>query len=212
MTAKEALATIKGLLKTKFSEEETGKFEISKLSDGTEVQYSKLEAGGDFSILDKDGVANPAPAGEYELEDARIVVVTEPGKIAELKDKSAEAEDPKEGEQQAQKMAESDPVAGGGAAVLDWSDRIQDLQRQLTWVVEAYANLKNAMTAFKADTNNVITQVVGFMEIVAGEDKEGAATPPKQTVFSEQKKKKEGARQKALDAFAAFSEKVKEKK
>jgi hypothetical protein len=198
MTAKEALATIKGLLKIKLSEEEAGKFETGKLSDGTEVQYSKLEAGGDFSILDKDGAATPAPAGEYELEDARIVVVIEPGKIAELKDKAG---DP---------PVEEDTKPDEMVAAL--SLQVAELLSTVTAQAGIITSLQETVKTFKADTNNVITQVVGFMEIVAGEDKEGAATPPKQTVFSEQKKKKEDARQKARDAFAAFSEKVKEKK
>lgn len=208
MTAKEALSTIKNLLKTKFSEEPAQEFEASKLSDGTAIEVSKLEAGGDFIIIAADGTKTPAPAGEYELEDARIVVVAEPGKIAEVKDKASE-EAPKQEEQQ---MAEEGAPAGAGAASLDWSQRIEDLQRQLTWVVEAYATLKNAMTSFKADTNEVLQKLVGFVEVLASEEAEPPANTPKQTVFSDQKKKKEEAKQSAVAAFKAFGEKIKEKK
>jgi hypothetical protein len=213
MTPKEALASIKNLLKAKFSEEAASEFEASKLSDGTAIEISKLESGGDFLIVAADGNKTPAPAGEYELEDARIVVVTEPGKIAEVKDKATEtpAEEKKPEEQ---KMAEEAPAAeGSGAAGLDWSSRIQDLERQLTWVVEAYATLKNAMTAFKADTNVVLTSVVGLVEQIASEETGDVVTQPKQTVFSsdEKRKKKEEAKQKTAAAFAAFSDKLKEK-
>jgi len=214
MTAKEALASIKNLLKAKFGEDSTEQFEAGKLSDGTVIEVSKLEAGGDFLIVAADGTKTPAPAGEYELEDARIVVVTEPGKIAEIKEKAA-AEAPKdEQQQQEQKMAEGDPApAGGGAAQLDWSERIKDLERQLSWVVEAYSTLKNAMTAFKSDTNTVLTPLVGLVEQIASEETQSAANPPKQTVFaSDQKNKKDEAKKKSQEAFAAFREKLKEKK
>lgn len=216
MTAKEALASIKNLLKTKFSEEGSQKFEAGKLSDGTAIEYSTLDAGGDLMIVAADGTKAPAPVGEYELDDARVIVVTEPGKIAEVKDKAAE-EAPKDGaqQQQQQKMAEGDPAAeAGGGGKVDWTERLKDMERQLGWLAESIATLKNAMQTFKADTNTVLTSVVGLVEQIASEETDDAARPPKQTVFSsdEKRKKKEEAKKRTAEAFAAFSEKLKEKK
>ena len=197
MTAKEALASIKNLLKAKFGEESAEQFEASKLSDGTVIEVSKLEAGGDFVIVAADGTKSPAPAGEYELEDARILVVTEPGKIAEIKEKTTE-EEPKE-----------EPAQNEMVAAL--SLQVAELQRTVASQAGTIAGLQTSMQTFKADTNSVLTSVVGLVEQIASEETEPPVKEPKQTVFSDHKKKKDDAKKKSVDAFAAFREKLKEK-
>src|SRR4051812_33475335 len=98
MTRKEAILKIKTLLTATFADESTEvKAEdatTGKLSDGTMVEFSKLEVGGDLSIVAADGVKAPAPIGEYEMEDGTVVSVTEVGKIAAITESGA----PKEAE------------------------------------------------------------------------------------------------------------------
>ena len=57
------------------------------------IQYEgdTLEAGGRVWIVAEDGTEVPLPVGEYELEDKKIMVVKEEGRIAELKDPAAKA-------------------------------------------------------------------------------------------------------------------------
>lgn len=213
MNAKEALLSIKNLLKTAFADDAPA-VETGKLSDGTVIEYSKLEAGGDISIVGADGAKTPAPAGEMELEDGRIIVVTEAGKIAEVKDAAAEPAQLTEEQVAAAKLAAGDPPAEGaaGKSGIDWSERIKDMQRQLAWQAESIASLKNAMQTFKADTKGVLTSTLAFMEEVAAQETGAPINQPKQTVFTENKKKKEEALAKTQASFKAFSERLKETK
>lgn len=83
MNAKEALVQIKQLL---FSEaEKKAAFALveGKLVDGTMVAYD-LETS-EIYVIGEDGVQIPAPVGEHQLESGEIVIVTEAGKIAEVK-------------------------------------------------------------------------------------------------------------------------------
>lgn len=197
MNAKEALLSIKNLLKTAFADDAPAT-ETGKLSDGTVIEYSKLEAGGAISIVAADGTKTPAPAGEMELEDGRIVVVTEAGKIAEVKDAAAKEE-----------MADETPTEEKKpASGIDWSERIKDMERQLAWQAESIASLKNAMQTFKADTRAVLTSTMEFMEQVAEQETGTPIKQPKQTVFTETKTKKEAALVKTQGAFKAFRERL----
>lgn len=210
MTPKEALIKIKSLLKTSFNDDAASqKFESGKLSDGTLIEYSKLEAGGDITIIAADGTKSPAPVGNYELEDGRIVVVSEAGKIAEVKDAAAAADVPKEdqAQQQQQQMAEGDPAAAGDGAKVDWSERIKDLQRQLAWQAESIATLKNAMQSFKESSSKTFTAFMEFLEA----DQAVAISNPKQTVFSDVKDKKDTAKGNFLKAYSNFQKTLKEK-
>lgn len=82
------------------------------------IQYEgdTLEVGGRVWIVAEDGTEVPLPVGEYELEDKKVLVVKEEGKVAEVKDPSgtAPAEDPKKpaapapkGEKEAPKAIEN---------------------------------------------------------------------------------------------------------
>lgn len=88
MTTSEALETIKSLLFTENKPEQKFAMVEGKLVDGTIVKYD-LETGVIFTI-GADGADVPAPVGEHELETGEIVVVTEEGKIAEVKKKEVE--------------------------------------------------------------------------------------------------------------------------
>ncbi|WP_343668725.1 hypothetical protein [Chitinophaga sp.] len=212
MTAKEALTKIKTLLTTAFNDEGAGqKFESGKLSDGTMIEYSKLEAGGDISVVGADGTKTPAPVGNYELEDGRIVVVSEAGKIAEVKDAAKAAEpaaDQQQQQAQTQQMAEGDPAtpaAGGGA--VDWTQAIKDMKASIAWQAERIASLQNAMQTFKDASSKTFTAFMEFLEA----DQATAITNPKQTVFSDAKTKKDAAKTNFMKAYGAFQDKLKEK-
>lgn len=86
MTTKEALKEIKNLF-TKFN---VDKFELTegKLVDGTIVYYDLTSK--EIYISGADGEKVPAPVGEHELESGDIVIVTEEGKIADIKKKDDE--------------------------------------------------------------------------------------------------------------------------
>lgn len=66
------------------------KLEQMKLDDGvTVLEADAFEAGNPVAIVAEDQMI-PLPVGEYSLEDGRILVVTEEGMIAEVKEADTE--------------------------------------------------------------------------------------------------------------------------
>jgi hypothetical protein len=77
-----------------FLEEEV-KLEIEgRLADGTVIYTNAAEwsMGVDVYTKDENGVAVPLMAGEYVLEDGRVVVIGEDTKIAEIREVEVEEE------------------------------------------------------------------------------------------------------------------------
>ena len=65
--------------------------ETMMLKDGvTILEAESFEAGQSVMIVAENGDKVPAPVGDHELEDGRILVITEEGKIAEIKDAMVE--------------------------------------------------------------------------------------------------------------------------
>jgi hypothetical protein len=68
------------------------KFEQMTLENGAVLEAESFEAGNEvFVISGEDRVA--APIGEHLLEDGRVLVITEEGVIAEIKEAAADAEE-----------------------------------------------------------------------------------------------------------------------
>lgn len=84
---KEALKTIKTFLGMEI------KLEQMKLMDGaTVIEADSFEPGQSVMILVPESEAVPLEVGEFELEDGRILVVSEQGIIGEIKEAAAEEE------------------------------------------------------------------------------------------------------------------------
>lgn len=67
------------------------KFEQVTLENGAVLEAEVFEAGNEvFVVSGEDRV--PAPVGEHTLEDGRVLVITEEGIIAEIKEAAAEEE------------------------------------------------------------------------------------------------------------------------
>ena len=67
------------------------KLEQAKLDNGTIIEADTFESGVEVFIVTEDEKV-ALPVGEYALEDGKILVVTEDGIIAEIKDAEAEEE------------------------------------------------------------------------------------------------------------------------
>ena len=83
------------------------KLEEMKLENGTVVSAETFEKGSEiFIVTDDEKVA--MPVGEYILEDGRLVVVSEEGIIADVREVSDEvpAKETKEGEEITEDLAE----------------------------------------------------------------------------------------------------------
>ena len=84
--------------------------EKMELENGTVLESDSFESGAEvFIIVDEDKVA--LPVGEYETKDGKVIVVSEEGVIAEIKDSSEEEEAPVEEAPVEEDMAEDEEVA-----------------------------------------------------------------------------------------------------
>lgn len=82
------------------------KFETVMLVDGvTEVTIEPaVEVGAAVVLTSEDGTPVPAPAGEYELQDGRVLVVAEEGVLGEIKEAIQEEPMANENPEQADKV------------------------------------------------------------------------------------------------------------
>ena len=79
------------------------KLEQQTLENGTIIEAESFEVGQEvFIISDDEKVA--VPAGEYQLEDGRILVVNEGGEIAEIGAKEEEEVEAKDEEKEEEKQ------------------------------------------------------------------------------------------------------------
>lgn len=86
MNAKEQLNKVRTLLGLEI------KLEQMKLDNGTVLEAESFETGKEVFVL-AEGDKIPVPAGEYSLEDGKVLVVAEDGIIGEVKEM---ADEPKE--------------------------------------------------------------------------------------------------------------------
>lgn len=192
MTKKDALNKIFGLIKKTMFADETPPV---KLATGDIVQ-STLEPGSPIAIVNAEGAAVPAPVGEYELEDARIVVVTEEGIVAEVKEAEpveASTETPA-------------PTAEAMAAV---EQQLAEAKVELDKVKADFSAHKVAAEKFQADTTGLLKQMYELVEILTKEEAGTPADTPKHTVFSSKRADKADAKEKMMNGFKKFAERIK---
>ena len=167
MNAKEALTQIKNLL---FSEQEKkAAFAMMEgaLVDGTKVSYD-LETSEIF-VIGEDGETIPAPVGEHQLSTGEIVVVTEAGKIAEVK----KGEGPKvEIEVEAAEMEEPKK----DEAMAKFEEAMGYLEKK---VEELSAKVK-AMEEKAEDVKEAVKMSAVILESLAKEPSDKAITAPNQ--------------------------------
>ena len=68
-----------------------------RLANGVMLEAEAFEAGQNVFLIGEDGEKVPAPVGDHELEDGRMLIITEEGIIAEIREAAAEeapAEEP----------------------------------------------------------------------------------------------------------------------
>lgn len=85
------IKTFLGEETTDIVEQEEVKLAQAKLENGTVLEAEAFEAGNEIFIVSEDERV-AVPVGEYQMEDGKILVVTEEGLIGELKDAESEAE------------------------------------------------------------------------------------------------------------------------
>ena len=122
------------------------KLETQKLENGTVLEAESFEKGSDIFIMtDDEKVA--LPVGEYMLEDSRLLVVEEEGKIADIREVSDEVPQKEETEDLVEEDLTEESLEEE-ADVADWKGmeiRIKNLE-------DAIADLKaDKMEASKVE-------------------------------------------------------------
>lgn len=116
------------------------KLEQMKLVDGATLEADKFEAGYSVSVLSSEGEMVALPVGEYELESGMILVVTEEGVIAEVKEKEAEQEveveveastETKQVEAQPKKVVESKEYHFSSEEIKALIDEVENLKKEI---------------------------------------------------------------------------------
>jgi len=184
MKAKEALEQIKSLL---FSDEVVStpeevitEFAEGVLADGTIVKFDKLEVGGLISVVTEEGDI-PAPVGEHELEDGTIVIVSEPGVIAEVKMVEEEVSVEVEVEQS------QDEAFNYDAKFLEISDSFNSKMSEIETKVSSL--------------NEVTKKLIEFMEAFATIESAPETQAPKNTFIAQSKNVKSDSFKKLQNIF-----------
>jgi hypothetical protein len=199
MEAKKALEQIKSLLfadkvaEVVSQEEVAIEFMEGVLADGTIVKFDKLEAGGMISVVTPDGEV-PAPVGEHELEDGTIVVVSEPGVIAEVKMVEVAAENEVEVEVEMSEEDEDAKPLIEEVVAEPQVDKFAEISEQF--------NSKLAEVETKVDVlNDVTKRLVEFMEAFAQVETAQETQAPKNAFSAQNKVSKADAYKKLQNVF-----------
>lgn len=127
--------------------------ETMKLKDGiTVLEAESFEAGQPVFIIAENGEKIPAPIGEHELEDGKILVITEEGVIAEIKDAMAEEEAPDAApaEAEAVEMSNEELVKSIVTSMsIEVAKQIESIRTELTAQI---AEVKTTQVEIKAST------------------------------------------------------------
>ena len=186
MNAKEALTQIKSLL---FSEQEQkAAFAMVEgaLVDGTKVAYD-LETS-EIYVIGEDGESIPAPVGEHQLTSGEIVVVTEAGKIAEVK--AGEAAKVEIEIEAAEEVPAEEPKKDEAMA------KFEEVMGALEKKVEELSAKVKAMEEKAEDVKEAVKLSAQVIESLAKEPSDKAITAPNQ--FAKQLKTEKNDRYNSL--------------
>ena len=188
MKAKEALEQIKSLLFSDdavITNEVVTEFAEGVLADGTIVKFDKLEVGGVISIVTEGGEV-PAPVGEHELEDGTMIVIVEPGIIAEVK--------APEDEQGVEIEIETKVEEEMNADVVNYDAKFEEINEAFNSKISSIEN--------KVDSLNEVTKkLIEFMEAFATIESAPETQAPKNTFMAQNKNVKADSFKKLQNIF-----------
>jgi hypothetical protein len=169
------------------------KFEQMTLENGAVLEAEVFEAGNEVFVMSGEDRV-PAPVGEHLLSDGRILVITEEGVIAEIKEAAAEAEVSVEVEAPEVELAEVEVTEEAPVA---------DVAEAIAKVIEEVAAMREEMKAMREEMGSYAKKE----EMAAVEQKfssQSAAKPIKHNPEKKQVNKVEFNRpSKAIDRVLA---------
>ena len=175
MTVKEGIEQIKVLLsgQPEMQTEEVAQepatelsFETYDLMDGTKIDLSALEMGGDAMLVDESGNSVTAPNGEYELADGTMVTVVE-GKIEGIE--SPEAEMPEVEDEMTKEKEE------------EMSTQFDEMDATINYLKAENEALKAKLAEMDGKFNQAFEKVFVLVEELAKMPSADAIQSPKQS-------------------------------
>tara|TARA_R110000744_G_scaffold251100_1_gene367110 strand:- start:180 stop:812 length:633 start_codon:yes stop_codon:yes gene_type:complete len=139
MKASEIVDSIKEVLGMELAEVKV-ELEERELDNGTKITADKFEEGESVFILTESGDEEEKialPVGNYEMNDGTVLVVTEEGKIGELREASDEVPQKEEAGEEKEEMNEEEEM-DEEADVADW----QGMEKRIQNLEDAIADLK----------------------------------------------------------------------
>tara|TARA_R110000765_G_scaffold60354_1_gene116810 strand:- start:97 stop:729 length:633 start_codon:yes stop_codon:yes gene_type:complete len=139
MKASEIVESIKEVLGMELAEVKV-ELEVRELDNGTKITADKFEEGESVFILTESGDEKEKialPVGNYEMNDGTVLVVTEEGKIGELREASDEVPQKEEAGEEKEEMNEEEEM-DEEADVADW----QGMEKRIQNLEDAIADLK----------------------------------------------------------------------
>ena len=139
------------------------KLEMMKLIDGTTVLEAEMfEADNEVFIVTEDEQRIPLPIGEYELENAMILVVVEEGIISEVKEATTE-------EEVAEPEAETEVEVEAEKSVNPIAKKVIESVSKETFfsaeIEELKKEIEELKTQLSAQNNEVATEEVAPVEL-----------------------------------------------
>ena len=139
------------------------KLEMMKLIDGTTVLEAEMfEADNEVFIITEDEQRIPLPIGEYELENAMILVVVEEGIISEVKEATTE-------EEVAEPEAETEVEVEAEKSVNPIAKKVIESVSKETFfsaeIEELKKEIEELKTQLSAQNNEVATEEVAPVEL-----------------------------------------------
>jgi hypothetical protein len=125
--------------------------ETMKLKDGvTVLEADAFEAGQPVFIVNENGDRQPAPIGDHELEDGRVLVIVEEGVIAEIKEAMMEEEAPEVETKEAVEMSNEELVKSIVTSMsIEVAKQIESIRTELSAQI---AEVKTTQVEVKAST------------------------------------------------------------
>jgi len=117
--------------------------EERELDNGTKIEAEKFEAGASVFIISESGDEKEKialPVGNYEMNDGTVLVVTEEGKIDEIREASDEVPQKEEAQEEKEEMKEEEDMADEGNYVT--KDSFREMEVKIQNLEDAIADLK----------------------------------------------------------------------
>ena len=135
------------------------KLEQAKLDNGTVIEADAFESGKEVFIVTEDEKV-ALPIGEYALEDGKILVVSEEGIIAEIKDAEAEEEVEETEAEEVEVEAKEEEEEKMGYATKEELAEVKDMIEEIKAMLEPKEDLSSE------DLGNLLTEELAKHEKV----------------------------------------------